>query len=277
MRIAVTGSSGFIGSHLIPFLKKEGHDVVALKRDQLDLSHLEGFEAVIHLAGESVLGYWTAAKKQRIRESRLGTTARLVAAFKQMKKPPATFICASAVGFYGSRGDEILTEESTLGSGFLADLCQQWEAIAQIAAGVTRVVNLRIGIVLSPDGGMLAKMRPIFNLGLGGRMGPGKEWMSWIALDDLLRMISCILKNKALSGPVNGVAPNPIIQKEFVQSLAHSLHRPAFFHLPRWLLRGILNEVADETIFASTRASPKKMIDSGFIFNSNYLNDFLNN
>lgn len=229
---------------------------------------LEGFDAVIHLSGANVAGHrWTAAYKQEIVESRVKTTQTLARLLAGLVKPPQVFLCASATGVYGDRGDEILTEDSSPGSGFLAETCIAWEAASQpaCAAGI-RVVHLRFGVVLAPQGGALAKMMPAFRLGLAGRLASGKQWISWISLSDAVRAVFHIINTPNLVGPVNLVAPIPVTNADFTRTLARTLHRPAIFPAPAFALRLVLGEMAEETVLASSRVIPAKLAQSSFRF-----------
>jgi uncharacterized protein (TIGR01777 family) len=282
MRVLVSGSSGFIGSALVRHLAGSGHRVVRLTRSEslacgdaipwdpdagsLDEAALEGVEAVVHLAGESISsGRWSPRKKQRILQSRVLGTALLCEAIARMRNAPHTLVSASACGFYGSRGDETLSEESAPGDSFLSLVTRQWEAATEPArrAGI-RVVSLRIGVVLHPSGGALAKMLPLFRLGLGGRIGTGNQYVSWIALDDLLGLILHALTTEGLHGPVNAVAPLPVTNRGFTRSLARSLGRPAFLFVPAWALRLLLGKMAEETLLVSQRVVPKKALESAY-------------
>jgi hypothetical protein len=222
---------------------------------------------VIHLAGETIAGRWTAAKKKAIRESRVLGTRHMAAALAGAPSPPRVFICASAIGYYGNRGDELLTEDSPPGQGFLAEACREWEAATQIAphAGI-RTVNLRLGLVLSPKGGALGKMLTPFKLGLGGKIGSGQQWWSWIHIDDIVGAVHHILHNNSLTGPVNLTAPNPARNAEFTRELASMLRRPAFFHVPEFTLRLAFGEMADETLLSSARAVPARLRATGYEF-----------
>jgi len=262
MRIVISGASGFVGSHLIPFLQNCGHTVEKLPRHATDKSLLEGADALINLSGESIVtGLWTAAKKERMRKSRIETTENLSRMIRELQYPPKIFLSASAIGWYGSRGDELLNEESERGESFLSDLCQEWEE----AAIALRVVNLRIGVVLDPNGGMLKKLLPIFKLGLGGKIGNGKQWVSWIAMRDLMRAIEFLLQNE-VRGPVNMVAPHPVTNGEMTKVLGKVLRRPTFCRVPGWILKLLLGEMAEETMLASQRVEPKKLLEAGFQF-----------
>ena len=226
-----------------------------------------GFDAVIHLSGESVAGRWTSGKKRRIRDSRVVSTCNLSQALAFAEKKPAVFLCASAIGYYGNRGEEVLTEDSPCGTGFLAEVSREWEAATKPAsdAGI-RTVNLRIGIVLSRDGGALKQMLLPFRLGLGGRIRSGSQWWSWIHIDDLISAIWQILKTDAVSGPVNMTAPNPATNAEFTRTLATALHRPAILPIPAFAARLAFGELADEGLLSSARVKPKKLLSSGFTF-----------
>ncbi len=287
LTVAVTGASGFVGSALMTSLQEMGINALRLVREKIragagnvsdnvfwdpldskcDLSDLDGVEAVVHLAGESIVGLWTAAKRQRIYESRVTATKNLAMGLAALKVPPKTLICASAVGFYGDCGDVLLSEDNQNGQGFLASTCLAWEAAAEPAreAGI-RVVNLRIGIVLDPAGGALQKAIGPFRLGLGGRFGSGKQYMSWVTREDLVRMILFALKNKSLTGAMNAVAPNPLTNAEYTKKLSAALNRPAFMTVPSFLLRLAPGGMGDEMFLASVRAVPSKALAAGFEF-----------
>ncbi len=284
LRILLSGSSGFIGSKLMSFLRLLGHDVVRLVRRKEELKEdaifwdpnhgqfqkeaFEGFDAVIHLAGANIAeGRWTKQRKEQLFLSRCRDTWLLSQVLCRLYQPPKTVITASAIGFYGDRGDEELTEESAQGKGFLADLCDKWEkATDAIENRGARVVHPRFGAVLSAQGGMLKKMLPLFHLGLGGKLGSGRQKISWIGIDDLLGGIYHILMIEELSGPVNLVAPNPVSQAEFTKMLAKQLHRPAFFHLPASLLKVAFGEMGEEVFLSSARVIPEKLIQTGYVF-----------
>jgi uncharacterized protein (TIGR01777 family) len=284
MNILVTGSSGLIGSALTGKLTAAGHDVTRLVRSsgaaehrqirwdpaagELDAESLEGFDAVVHLAGESVAaGRWTAAKKERIRSSRVQGTRLLAQTLGRLSRPPRVLVSASAIGYYGHRGDDALDEESPPGSGFLAQVCREWEAAADPARGAgIRVVHPRIGLVLSASGGALAKMLPLFRLGLGGPLGSGRQYVSWITLDDLVAAICHSIATDSLSGPVNAVAPEPATNRQFARALGRALRRPARLPAPAFALRAMLGPMADELLLSSTRVIPRKLTDSGFAF-----------
>jgi uncharacterized protein len=281
----ISGASGLIGSALTRELTGQGTAVFRLARDSTPSDaqairwnpqaedpvsgqgQLEGFDAVIHLAGANVGHRWTRAYKREIVESRVQTTLALVRLLGQLQRPPEVFLCASATGIYGDRGDEILTENSHPGAGFLAETCIAWESAAQVAskAGI-RVVHLRFGVVLAAEGGALARMLPIFRLGLGGRLGSGRQWMSWISLPDLVSATSHIIHNPKIAGPVNLTAPEPVRNSEFTRILAQTIHRPAIFPAPAFALRLALGEMADEALIAGARVLPERLTGSGFQF-----------
>ncbi len=283
MRILVSGASGLIGSALVPSLLRRGHEVVRLVRNvsagpgailwdptasRLDSDALEGCDAAIHLAGESIArGRWTAERKRRILESRRQGTLLLSERLAQLSRRPRAFITASAIGYYGDRGAEILREDSSPGNGFLSEVCVAWEQATRPASdsGI-RVVNLRIGVVLSSAGGALARMLPAFRMGAGGRIGSGKQYMSWITLDDLIGVICYCVENEAAVGPVNSVTPNPVTNRDFTRALAHALSRPAVFPLPGVVARLMLGEMADELLLASTRVEPARLLAAGYSF-----------
>ena len=283
-RILISGASGMIGSALVPTLKAGGAQVVRLARAGAssrsdgqnfpwDPSHtispetVSGFSAVIHLAGESIVGRWTEAKKNRIRDSRIPPTTHLAQALARAKEKPGVFICASAIGYYGNRGEEVLNEESTAGTGFAADLAQQWESATESAAQAgIRTVRMRIGVVLGASGGALPKMLPPFKMGLGGRLGNGRQWMSWIDIHDVVGAIHHILKADLVEGPVNMVAPKPVTNAEFTKILASTLSRPAIFPVPAFAARLAFGQMADELLLASQRVEPAKLISSGYPF-----------
>lgn len=280
-RILVSGASGPIGAALLPSLKARGCAVTRLVRgtvtgaDQiawnpaqaLSPDLVSGFDAVIHLAGESIVGRWTEAKKRHILESRKNGTERLAGAVAKAARRPGVFISASAVGYYGNRGDEILGEGSASGSGFLAEVCRQWEAAVQpaVTAGI-RAVQMRLGVVMSADGGALQKMLLPFRMGLGGRLGDGRQWWSWVSVDDLVGAIHHALNDDSLQGPVNTVSPNPVTNAEFTKTLAAVLKRPALFPMPAFAVRLVFGEMGDELFLASQRVAPAKLAASGYQF-----------
>ncbi|MFC1744642.1 TIGR01777 family oxidoreductase [Candidatus Riflebacteria bacterium] len=282
MKILISGASGFLGSALVPFLQDNGMSVEKLLRGsagntkyiwdpakgKLDKELLQDFEAIIHLSGENLTsGLWTEYKKERLRSSRISSTGLLVESIQSLDKKPKTFISASAIGFYGNRDDEKLEENCPPGEGFLAKLCIDWENASSVLrkSGI-RVVNLRFGLILGKNGGVLDKMLLPFKLGLGGQVGPGTQYMSWITLSDVVRAILFCLQVEKINGPVNIVSPDPIINLEFSQTLARVLQRPAFLKVPQALLNFLPGEMARETLLSSCRAYPKKLLDLGFSF-----------
>ncbi len=283
MNVLVTGSSGLIGSALVPLLTTGGHRVVRLVRrapraeeerawdpeaNALDPALFAGIDAVVHLSGESIGdGRWTAARKQRIRDSRVNSTRLIAATLAGMSHPPRTLVCASAVGFYGDRGDEVLTEESPPGTGFLADVCREWEAAADPARqkGV-RVVHVRSGVVLSPRGGALAKMLLPFKLGAGGVVGSGTQYWSWVTIDDAAGIFLHALCDDRVFGPVNATAPHPATNREFTRILGNVLHRPTIVPMPAFAARLALGEMADELLLGSARVLPEQLRRTGYVF-----------
>jgi hypothetical protein len=283
-RVALTGASGFIGGSLAESLRARDHSVHPLfrrapapgsaeigwhpSRGEIDAAALEGLDAVVNLAGESIAGgRWTPARKQAILDSRIRSTDVLCCALAGLAAPPRVLVSASAVGYYGDRGDEMLTEASPPGGGFLAELCQAWEAATDPAreAGI-RVVTLRLGVVLSPRGGMLREILPLFRLGLGGSLGNGRQYLSWIALEDVLEVIRTAMVTEDLSGPVNAVAPNPVTNAEFTRTLGRLLHRPTFLRVPGFALRLLLGEMGQAVFLDSARALPARLQAAGFGF-----------
>lgn len=282
MRILISGSTGLIGSAAVAALAADGHEIVRLVRGsarpgalawdpeagRIDAAALEGFDAVVHLAGESIAGgRWTAERKRRIRDSRVAGTELLAGALAQAKARPSVLVAASAIGFYGNRGSEELDEGSAMGEGFLAEVCRDWEASTRAAlrAGI-RVAHLRFGIVLSAKGGALAKMLLPFRLGLGGRVGDGRQWMSFVALDDAVAALRFALGHAGASGPLNVVAPEPVTNAEFARALGRVLHRPAVVPLPAFALRLALGEMADALLLSGARVLPRRLLAAGFRF-----------
>lgn len=282
MKVLITGSTGFIGKRLVSVLTEAGHTVVPLVRGEaspgsvtwdpdigvLDPQPLEGADVLIHLAGESIAsGRWTETKKARIRDSRVKGTELLQKTLGAMSSPPPLWISGSAIGIYGDRDEEPLTVESSKGRGFLADVCEEWEAAALPAAdkGI-RVVLLRTGVVLDPSGGALGMMLTPFKMGAGGRIGSGKQFMSWITREDMVRAILFLIDHPEINGPVNMVAPNPVTNAEFTRTLGKALHRPTFMPMPKFAARLAFGEMADECLLASQRVLPDKLICAGYPF-----------
>jgi uncharacterized protein (TIGR01777 family) len=283
MTILLTGATGLIGSALKPFLEKAGHRVIPLVRStrlpadapavwnltdgRIHLNVPGRLDGVVHLAGETIAQRWTAAAKARIRASRVEGTRRLCEALVQLVPPPEILLSTSAVGIYGNRADEPLDERSAVGEGFLAETCRAWEAATDVAAarGI-RVAHLRLGIVLTPRGGALARMLPAFRLGLGGRLGDGRQYWSWIALEDLLAVVKHALDTESLSGPVNGVAPGAVTNAEFARALAAALGRPAIFQVPRFAVSALFGQMGREALLSSARVVPRRLEETGFQF-----------
>jgi uncharacterized protein (TIGR01777 family) len=285
MKILISGASGLVGTHLIPTLKAKGHEIFRLVRktpkaadeiqwdsekgfDEGERAKLENFDAVVHLAGDNVASEnWSEEKKRKIRDSRVVGTRVLVDALKRAKNPPKIMVSASATGFYGSREDEILTEDSARGTGFLAEVCTAWEneSIKAEEFGA-RVVMPRIGIVLTKDGGALEKMLTPFKFGVGGRIGSGKQWMSWIALEDLIRIIHFALENEALRGAVNATAPNPVTNEEFTRTFGKVLHRPTILPVPEFAIKLMFGEMGETLLLEGSRVLPKRLPENGFEF-----------
>ena len=284
VKIAITGSTGLIGTALLRELEASGHAIIRLVRTKgavgpravlwdpetgiRDPAPLEGFDALVHLAGENLAsGRWTAARKTQLRHSRVHATRKLSESLVRLSTPPRTMVCASAIGIYGDRGDAVLTEESPAGQGFLARLCQEWEAAAASArAQGIRVVFPRLGIVLAQTGGALGRMLPAFRLGLGGPLGTGRQFWSWIALQDVIGAVVHILADAAIAGPVNLTAPQPVTQSEFARTLGQVLHRPAVLPAPAWALRLAVGEMADQALLASARVIPATLTAQGYRF-----------
>jgi uncharacterized protein len=284
MKILISGSSGLVGTAATAALQSDGHSVVHLVRPggaakagdvqwdpmraTVDVVGIEGVDAVIHLSGAGIAdSRWTDDRKQVLRSSRVDTTRVLVDSLSRMKQKPRLLMVASAIGYYGLRGDEILTESSTNGTDFLALVCRDWEAEASRAAAMgIRTVALRFGIILSGKGGALPRMLTPFKLGLGGRLGNGQQWMSWIAIEDVIGIIRHAIANQQVSGPVNVVGPNPVRNEEFTRLLAAMLHRPAIFPAPAFLLRLALGEMADAVLLGSDRVKPERILAAGYKF-----------
>ena len=282
MRVLVSGASGLLGSALVSFLEGGGHSVTPLVRSAsagagvvwdpaagvLPREHLDGFDAVVHLAGESIAGgRWTEERKARIRDSRVDGTRLLAGALAKLERPPAVLICASAIGYYGDRGEQELDEDSAAGSGFLADVCREWEQAAAAAdEGGIRVVNLRLGMILSAAGGALAQMLTPFRWGGGGVLGGGRQYMSWVSIDDVVGAVDHTLRRDELRGPVNVVSPTPVTNREFTKTLGRALGRPTLLRMPAFAVRAAFGEMGDALLLSSTRVLPKRLIDTGYEF-----------
>ena len=285
-KILVSGVSGPIGAALVPTLRSNGVRITRLARPGAGLNPssieeqipwdpaqpllpaaVSGFDAVIHLAGESIVGRWTPAKKMKIRDSRVVGTRNLAQALARAKEKPVVFVCGSAIGYYGNRGDELLKEESSSGTGFLPEVCREWESASHPAAEAgIRTVQIRTGVVLSPKGGALGKMLLPFKLGVGGRVGDGRQWMSWIDVEDMVGAIHHILKTDLLHGPVNLVAPKPVTNAEFTKTLAGALARPAILPVPAFAAKLAFGEMGEEVLLWSQRVEPTRLIMSGYPF-----------
>jgi uncharacterized protein (TIGR01777 family) len=286
MRVVITGSTGLVGSEVANYLSAGGHEVVRLVRclavpgenavlrwdpvkREIDATGLEGVDAVIHLAGENVgSGRWTASRKAAIRDSRVNGTRLLCDTLARLARPPKTLVCASAIGIYGDRGEDVLTEESPAAAGFLPEVCREWEAASAPAArkGI-RVVTLRIGMVLSSKGGALSRMLPLFRAGFGGVIGSGRQYVSWIALDEIPLLLLHTLHCGDLSGPVNAVAPRPATNREFAEALGKALSRPTPLPVPAFALRlAVGREMADALLLASARVVPRRLEETGYVF-----------
>lgn len=294
-RILVSGMSGPIGTALLPALRASGAHITRLRRPGLGNSGpdeqipwdpmrpfgpdaLSGFDAVINLAGESIVGRWTDSKKKKIHDSRVIGTRHIAEALAQAKDKPNVFISGSATGFYGSRGDELLNEQSAPGSDFLAKVCQEWEAATRPASEIgIPTVLIRTGVVLSPHGGALGKMLLPFKLGLGGRLGDGQQWMSWIDVQDLVSAILHILKSDLVTGPVNMVSPRPVSNEEFTKTLAGVLGRPAIFPVPAFAVKLAFGEMGETALLGSQRVEPAQLVMSGYPFRFRTLKESLVN
>jgi len=281
MKVAVSGASGLIGSALLPALEGSGHEVIRLVRRKpegsneiawnpedgsIDAAGLQSVDAIVNLSGATIGRRWTEQRKAEILESRVSSTSLLARTIAELEPRPSLLVCAGGVGIYGDRDDEILTEESTIGSGFLADVGAAWEAAAEPAraAGI-RVVNFRQGIALSRDGGALERLLTPFKLGVGGRVGSGKQWWSWVSLDDLVAAYRFALESD-LAGPVNLVAPNPAANVQFVKALGRALHRPTIFPLHAFAVKAAFGEMGEHVLLESQRALPARLLDAGFAF-----------
>jgi len=283
-RVVISGATGLIGSRLAIFLQEKDHRVDRLVRrlpplelteiawnpsqGRIDAAALEGADAVVHLAGENIgAGRWTFERKDRILKSRVESTRLLCGALAGLQNKPRVLVSASAIGFYGDRGDEVVREDSSPGAGFLAEVCQAWEAATEPArmAGI-RVINARLGMVLAGEGGALAAMLPAFRFGLGGPMGSGKQFLSWVALSDLVRIIQFLIETESISGPVNAASPNPVTNAEFAKTLGRVLHRPALFRLPAPIIRLIFGEMGQALFLDGVRIAPAQLLAKGFQF-----------
>lgn len=284
MKVLISGGSGLVGSALTQSLRADGHSVFHFirpggtpvagdvrwdpSRATVDVAALEGFDAIVHLSGASISdGRWTEKRRKELRSSRVDSTRVLVDSLERLKQPPRVLVCASAIGYYGNRGDEFLTESSGYGNDFLAILCRAWEGEAARAAvqGI-RTVMARFGVILATQGGALPRMLTPFKLGIGGRLGSGKQWMSWIALDDVVQILRTAITDEKMRGPVNVVAPQPVQNAEFTRVLASVLHRPAIFPAPAFALRIVLGQMADGLLLASQRVQPEKLLAGGYKF-----------
>jgi uncharacterized protein (TIGR01777 family) len=283
MKILIGGSHGLVGTALIKSLEAEGHEIFRLVRHaptsktevewspdrySIALARIEGFDAVVNLAGESIAeGRWTDDKKRRIRESRVKGTKLLGDALANLTVTPKTFVCASAIGYYGNRGDELLTETSAPGDDFLAKVCAEWEEATALATekGI-RVVNARFGVILDTNGGALKKMLPPFRMGVGGRIGSGKQWMSWIALADVIGGIQFALANDSMKGPVNFVAPVPVTNAEFTKTMGKVLSRPTVLPIPAFAIKLLFGEMGEALLLGGQRVAPERLVTEGFEF-----------
>ncbi len=281
MKIAISGATGFVGSALAAHLKERGHDVITVVRtkphgnqirwdpekDILDPKLLDGVDAVINLSGENVAARWTEERKDQILQSRIAATRTWVEAIKKMAVPSKVFINASAIGYYGDRKEELLDESSTKGEGFLADVCKRWEEeLHPLEKSNVRVAILRFGVILSPNGGALAKMLTPFKFGLGGVVGSGDQYVSWIDLRDVVRAVDHVLNSEALSGPVNVVSPYPITNRDLTKALGKQLYRPTFFPLPAFVAKLVFGQMAEEMLLSSSRVLPKKLSQTDFVY-----------
>ena len=293
MKILLSGSTGLIGSELIYFLTQNNQEVVCLIRDEkkenynnvfwnpvnniLEINRINNIDCVIHLAGENISSKrWSKNQKQKISDSRVKSTKFLIDSLLKLEKKPQTFICASAIGYYGNRGDELLNERSEKGEGFLSDVCYEWEKATEPAQEARmRVVNLRFGVILSEKGGALKKMLLPFKFGLGGKVGAGNQFMSWITLEDTIKAIEFCRTTDKINGPINIVTPNPITNKQLTKILGKQLNRPTFFTLPASAAKLVLGETVDELLLASTRVEPAVLLENGFDFKYKTINEAL--
>lgn len=283
MKVIIAGASGLIGQELTSFLKGKGYEVAPLKRPQdwdpekgrIDLDRLEGADVIINLAGDSIMGFWTKAKKNRICKSRMDSTRVLVDAIKKLKNPPKLFLNASAIGYFGDSGDQLVNERSAPGSLFLSDVVKNWESIAKEAP--CRSVFLRFGVVLSKKGGALKTMLTPFKLGLGGILGSGNQYMSYIALGDLVEAVYHIINHPEISGPVNIVAKDAVTNHDFTKTLGKVLNRPTIFPVPEFIIKNIFGDMGKELFLASERVDPAVLKSTGFKWKSNSLEEALRN
>ncbi len=283
MKIFVTGANGLIGKRLVESLRQSGNEVTRLTRrpptsdderqwdpqaESMDSSVFSGCDVLVHLAGENIgEGRWNEKKKQRIRESRVASTNLLAKTIAGMTPKPQAFIVASAIGYYGDRSDEVLTEDSTAGEGYLADVCKDWELAADPARDVNiRTAHIRTGVVLAKEGGALKSMLTPFKLGVGGIMGNGKQYWSWISIEDIVRLFQFAVENESVAGAINGTAPNPCTNKEFTKALGKAISRPTIFPMPAFIAKILLGEMAKPLILASARVVPEKAQKLGFEF-----------
>jgi uncharacterized protein (TIGR01777 family) len=285
MRILITGASGLIGKALQRSFAESGYEMLLASRSEpkdakhiqwnpdtgfvdADLARLEGLDVVVHLAGESISALrWSDEKKKAIRDSRVFGTRSMIEAFDKLERKPKTFISGAAIGFYGDRADDVMTESSPAGKTFLAEISKEWEAESRRAEDLgIRTVLLRTGIVLSKDGGALATMMTPFKLGVGGIVGSGKQWMSWVSLDDVVGIINFALENESVRGAMNVTAPNPVTNEEFTKTLGSVLYRPTFLPLPEFAVHMVFGEMGDALLLDSTRVVPKRLLDAGYEF-----------
>jgi uncharacterized protein (TIGR01777 family) len=276
----ITGCTGLVGNALVPHLFKKGYSIQCLKRtsngtkghfwatEALPETGAGGFDVVIHLAGENVAAArWSESQKEKIMNSRVDGTRELVDYLSQLARRPKIFICASAVGFYGNRGDTLLTENSNAGQGFLAEVCQRWEAEANRLRSLdVRTINLRFGMVLSPEGGALHKMLPPFRAGVGGILGDGKQYVSWISIRDLVEIVRFVIERENISGPVNVVSPIAATNKELTEAVANAVQKRAFMRVPAFAARLAFGQMADDMLLTSTRATPRVLLENGYTF-----------
>ena len=284
MKVLIAGASGLVGTSLTDSFSRRGTAVTRLVRTspdpgkqevewhpnkgEIDPASIEGFDAIINLAGESIAeGRWTEEKKKRIRDSRIDGTQLLSETMAGLSQPPKVFLCASATGVYGNRGDEVLDESSSAGKGFLAEVCREWEeATVQASNARVRVVNLRFGPIFSSEGGMVAKLLTPFKFGLGGKIGSGEQYMSWVAMDDVVGVINFALERDTVRGPINVVTPNPVTNAEFTRVMGKVLSRPTFLMVPAFAARLAFGEMADEMLLASQRVVPRRLSEAGYTF-----------